>query len=92
MLEAARILGSAIGNPGMNYAQFSYEDARKGMVDAGLSASYADAIVEISRSFNEGKDHPTERRFEQNTTPTTLEDFAQKIFRKQYEAVESKPT
>jgi len=92
MLEAARILGSAIGKPGMNYAQFSYEDARKGMVDAGLSASYADAIVEISRSFNEGKVHPTERRFEQNTTPTTLEDFAQKIFRKQYEAVESKPT
>ncbi len=92
MVEAARILGSAIGKPGMNYVQFSYDDARKGMIGAGLSASYADAVVEISRSFNEGKVSGTEKRSAQNTTPTTLEHFAQEVFRKAYEAMVSIPT
>jgi uncharacterized protein YbjT (DUF2867 family) len=87
MIEAARLLGAAIGKPNMNYMQFSYNDARKGMIGAGLSASYADAIVEISRSFNEGKVHATERRSAQNTTPRTLEQFAQNIFRQAYAAM-----
>jgi uncharacterized protein YbjT (DUF2867 family) len=86
MIEAARLLGAAIGKPNMNYMQFSYNDARKGMIGAGLSASYADAIVEISRSFNEGKVRATEMRSAQNSTPTTLEQFAQEVFRKAYEA------
>ena len=91
MEEAARILGAAVGKPDMNYVQFRYDDARQGMIGAGLSASYADAIVEISRSFNEGKVHPTERRSGQNTTPSTLEHFAQNMFRKAYEAAVPAP-
>ncbi len=85
MLQAASILGAAIGKTDLRYVQFPYEDARKAMLDMGMSDSYADAAIEISRSFNEGKVQGTETRSARNTTATTLERFAQAVFREAYE-------
>lgn len=82
-VEATRILGAAIGKPDLPYVQFSEEDAEKGMVDAGISPSVAKAFVEMNHAFNTGLVSFPLRNAE-NTTPTTLEEFAQQVFAKVY--------
>ena len=73
--EATRILGSAIGKPDLQYVQFSYEDAKKGMIAAGISQDVAHLYNEMNHAFNEGliKVDPAAKA---NTTPTSIEDFA----------------
>jgi uncharacterized protein YbjT (DUF2867 family) len=82
--EAARILGAAIGKPDLQYVQFSYEDAEKGMIQSGLSPDLASKYVEMYRAFNEGLVKPVPRKPE-NNTPTTIEEFA-KTFAAAYQA------
>jgi uncharacterized protein YbjT (DUF2867 family) len=82
MAEATRILGSAIGKPDLEYVRLSYEEARKVMIASGVSPSFADAVMETARRFNEGRAWAKEKRSAQNTTETTLERFAQEEFRK----------
>jgi hypothetical protein len=56
------------------------------MLGIGESASYADAVLELVRSFNEGGLRAMKQpRTAQNTTPTTLQEFAGEVFRKAYE-------
>lgn len=86
MAEATRILGAAVGKPDLKYVQFPYDEARKAVIGSGLSASYADSMMELARSINEGKIQSTEKRSAENTTPTTLEQFAEEVFRKAFKA------
>jgi uncharacterized protein YbjT (DUF2867 family) len=86
MAEATRILDSAIGKPELKYVQIPYEDARGHMLGVGLSPSFVDAVTETARSFNEGIVWAREKRSAQNMTTTTLEQFAEGVFRKAYEA------
>jgi uncharacterized protein YbjT (DUF2867 family) len=86
MAEATRILGAAIGKSELKYLQIPYEEARGHMLGMGLSPSFVDAVTDTARSFNEGIVWVRERRSAQNTTPTTLEQFAEEVFRKAYEA------
>jgi uncharacterized protein YbjT (DUF2867 family) len=60
MTEAARILGGVIGKPDLKYVQFPYSDVRKAMLGTGLSANYVDAVIQLVRSFNEGRLHAME--------------------------------
>ena len=83
MAEATRILGSAIGKPDVRYVQCSYEDASKGMLAMGVSPSFAEAVMQTARSFNEGDVWAKEKRSAQNSTPTTLEQFALDAFQKE---------
>lgn len=85
MTEAARILGKAIGKPDLKYVQLSYDQARQDMLAMGLTAGYADTMIELSRHMNETMIRGTEPRSAVNTTPTTLEHFAQVVFRSAYE-------
>ena len=87
MAEATSILGRAIGKRDLRYVQFAYDEARKFMLSNGLSASYADATLEIARSFNEGTVRTMERRSAINTTATTLDQFADEVFRKVFEGI-----
>jgi uncharacterized protein YbjT (DUF2867 family) len=86
MTEAARILGHAIGKPELRYVQFTEEDARKAMTGMGMSASAIDALLEMQRGFNAGRIRPTQERNASNTTPTSLEEFAQTVFAQSYRA------
>jgi len=86
MAETARVLGTAIGIPELKYVQFPYEDVRKAMLGRGMSESYVDGVIELVRSFNEGRLRAMEEpRSAQNTTSTTLQEFADEVFRKAYE-------
>jgi len=50
------------------------------MLGAGLSASVADAFIEMQRAFNDRLIRPAEPRSTSSTTPTTLEAFAEDVF------------
>lgn len=84
LTDATRVLGAAIGKPELQYVQFGYEDAVKGMMQAGLSADVARSFVEMSRAMNDGKIFHYERTPE-NTTPTTIEQFS-KVFAAAYQS------
>jgi uncharacterized protein YbjT (DUF2867 family) len=85
MREATAILGAAIGKPGLNYVQFSYDDFAAALQGAGFSANMAGLYAEMARAFNEGKIHSMRGRTLDNTTPTALEDFAP-VFAAAYKA------
>jgi uncharacterized protein YbjT (DUF2867 family) len=82
--EATQILGERIGQPDLQYVQFSYDDQSKTLVQAGLSESFANLYVEMTRAFNEGTTKPDRTR--ENTTRTRFEDFADELSRA-YEAM-----
>jgi len=79
--EATRILGESIGKPDLRYIHFSYDDEAKALVQAGISKSFADLYVEMTRAFNEGKVKSREGRTPENTTPTRFEDFVGELAR-----------
>jgi uncharacterized protein YbjT (DUF2867 family) len=54
LVEATEILGVALGKVGTVYEQLPPDAARAGMVGAGLSPSFADAVLETAKSFNRG--------------------------------------
>lgn len=80
MREATRILGQSIGRPDLAYVEFPYEDARKALVQMGLSADVARLFVEMYEGMNSGRIHPNQGRKPDTTTPTTLEQFAKDTF------------
>lgn len=78
--DAARTIGPAIGKPELPYVPFGYDDAKKGMMQAGLSESMANLYDEMTRNMNEEKVMVREQRDAASTTPTTLEEFVQTVF------------
>ena len=79
MAEASHILAKAIHRPDLRYVQFPYADALKGMMQAGISEDVAKNYVEMAKALNAGIINP-EPRTAENTTPTTLEQFADTVF------------
>jgi uncharacterized protein YbjT (DUF2867 family) len=79
--EATRILGARIGKPDLQYVQLSYADMVATQVQAGLSESFANLYVEMTRAFNEEIIRPHAGRTPKNTTPTRFEDFADELAR-----------
>ena len=83
MSEATRILGEAIGKPGLKYVQFSEDDARKAMTaGAGMSGNVVEAMLEMQRGFNAGIIRPTRERSVE--CMTTLEVFSKLVFARAY--------
>jgi uncharacterized protein YbjT (DUF2867 family) len=75
--EVTTILGEAIGKPELNYVQFPYDQAKKGMMDAmGLSENVADAYNEFVKGMNEGTVFADMKRNAESTTPTSIEEFS----------------
>ncbi len=75
--EVAGIYGKVIGKEDLKYVEFPYEDAKKAMMESwGLSENVADAFIEFMQTTNAGHLFEDAKRTEQNTTPTSVEDFA----------------
>jgi hypothetical protein len=49
------------------------------MLGAGMSPSFADAVLETARSFNEEDQWGLETRSAESSTPTTLERWAKDV-------------
>jgi uncharacterized protein YbjT (DUF2867 family) len=75
MQEVARTLGAAIGKPDLPYVQFSYDDAEKGLVNAGLKPELAGLYVELYRGAAQGLLEP-EPGTAVVRTQTPLSEFA----------------
>jgi len=76
MTEAAKIIGDALGKPGLKYQQLDDAAFRQALGTAGVSASAIDSIIEMSRALSEGRIVNRQSRTPANTTPTSLEEFA----------------
>jgi uncharacterized protein YbjT (DUF2867 family) len=74
--ELAQVFGKAIDKPDLQYYSVSYEDGAKAMVQMGMGESVVDRLIEFTRALNEGRVLEDAKRTTENTTPTTIEDFA----------------
>jgi uncharacterized protein YbjT (DUF2867 family) len=81
--EMATILGKAVGKPDTKFVQFPYADALAAFQSFGISASVAQGYVDLNRFLNEGKGVVIQRD-KANTTPTSLEAFAETVFKPAY--------
>lgn len=81
MAEAAAVMSEATGRAGVRYQQVPLQDARAGMVAAGMSESFADAVLETARSFNDNEPWGRQMRTARNTTATTLEQWSRRHLR-----------
>ena len=76
MSEAATIIGEALGKPGLKYQQLPESTFKQALTAAGISSSTADLVLEMGRALNEGRVARTQPRTAENTTPTSLKEFA----------------
>jgi uncharacterized protein YbjT (DUF2867 family) len=74
--EAVSVIGREIGRPDLKYVQFSYDDAAKSMREMGMSTDVSRLIIEMSKAINEGLLGAGQQRTPENTTPTSIEEFA----------------
>lgn len=79
MREMTRILGKAIGQPTLQYVEFSYEETCSAMINAGISRDVARLYAEMYRAFNEGRITSGLVRSARNTTETPFEKFAKQF-------------
>lgn len=84
MKEVTEVIGKAIGKPDLAYVAFPYDQARAGMLEMGISASVADGFVEMYKAINNGFGVAPMKRDKENTTPTSLEQFAD-VFARAYQ-------
>ena len=76
MNEVTRILGDRIGKPQLQYVQTSPADFIAGLLQMGLSQSFAEDVEQAFSGLNEGHSRSREGRRPENTTPTRFETFA----------------
>lgn len=76
MDEVATLLGDKIGKPDLKYVQFSAEEEKKGLMDYGLSDDASDQMVELNQAISDGRIAVNLERTTENTTSTTIEEFA----------------
>jgi uncharacterized protein YbjT (DUF2867 family) len=74
--EAASILGAAIGKPDLPYVEFSDEEARKGMLQAGFSEDIAGNFAEMGRATRTGEMYADYVLHPVALSKTKLKDFA----------------
>jgi uncharacterized protein YbjT (DUF2867 family) len=74
--EVTAIIGRRIGLPELRYVQFPYADAAQGMQEMGFSGDVSRLFIEMSRALNEGIFAVGRPRNKDNTTPTSIEAFA----------------
>src|SRR5215475_7474826 len=84
--EAATAIGAAIGNPKLSYQKFPAFLVEQGIKQLGVPKKTASLMTEMHEAGNEGLLNPQEARSEKNTTPTSIEAFAQEVFAPAYRA------
>jgi len=83
--EAAAILSDALGKP-VAYVQVTLDQARQGMLGAGMPAFLADIYLEMYGAILDGRMDAAEPRSPETTTKTTLAEFARTVLRPAVEA------
>ena len=84
--EVAAAIGAAIGKPKLSYQKFPALLVEQGIKQLGIPKKTAHLMTEMHDAGNEGLLTPQEPRSEQNTTPTSIEAFAEEVFAPAYRA------
>jgi uncharacterized protein YbjT (DUF2867 family) len=79
-LEAAKIVGAAIGKQDLTYILAPAAQLKPVLMQIGMSPNMADLLLEMADALNSGHMKMLEPRTPANTTPTTLETFAAEVF------------
>jgi uncharacterized protein YbjT (DUF2867 family) len=74
--EAFTIIGRRIGISDLKYVRFSYEDAARAMAGMGFSTNVSELMIEMSKALNEGLFGVNRPRTAENSTHTSIEEFA----------------
>ncbi|MEJ1170328.1 NmrA family NAD(P)-binding protein [Variovorax sp. CCNWLW235] len=85
MKEATALLGKAVGRPGLAYVQSDPEQAKAVLMQQGFSANAAAQLAEMSEAFSLGRLDGEYDKGPTEITPTTLADFAARVFRPAFE-------
>ena len=83
-MEAAKIIGAAIGKPDLTYRQVPASVLKPAMMQMGMSSNMVDLLLEMSDALNTGHMKSQEPRSARNTTATTLETFVAEVFAPAY--------
>lgn len=78
--QLAKIVGTAIGKPNLQYQQVGGAQLKPAMMQMGMGANLVDLLLEMSDALNSGYMRALEPRSAQNTTPTTIETFVAEVF------------
>jgi uncharacterized protein YbjT (DUF2867 family) len=84
MTEVTKIIGKAIEQPTLVYAQLSDERVREAMVQMGMSPNVADLLLELADALNASRVRALEERTAKNTTATSYETFVADEFVPRY--------
>jgi uncharacterized protein YbjT (DUF2867 family) len=77
LTDVARIIGAAIGKPDLPFVRVPDEAAAAALAEMGAHPATVATFMEMYHGFYEGRVVAQESRSRANTTPTTLEEFAQ---------------
>jgi uncharacterized protein YbjT (DUF2867 family) len=86
MTEVTAIIGQAIDRPDLQYHQIPYDQFAGFLMQMGASQRTANLMVEMAEALNSGRVRGLEARSEQNTTPTSYEQFVAEEFVPAYRA------
>jgi uncharacterized protein YbjT (DUF2867 family) len=75
-LDVTAALGKALGRD-LSYIQVPDGDIKAGLMQMGMSGNFIDKILELSHAINNGEAQGGHTRTDANTTPTTIDEFAQ---------------
>lgn len=78
--ELAKIVGPAIGKPGLGYQQAPAAMLKPALIQMGMSANFVDLLLEMADALNSGHMKTLEPRSPSNTTATTIETFVSQVF------------
>jgi len=84
--EAAKAIGGAMGKPKLSYKHFPAFLIEQGMKQMGIPGKTAALMSEMNEAANDGRLKPLQTKSEKNTTPTSIEDWAQEVFLPAYRA------
>jgi uncharacterized protein YbjT (DUF2867 family) len=92
MTEVTTVIGKAIGKPGLEYRQVTYDQFRAVLMQMGASQDIADMFVEMSEALNSGYVRALETRSQRNTTQTSYKQFVAEVFVPAYRASSARVT
>jgi uncharacterized protein YbjT (DUF2867 family) len=84
MAEATTIIARGIGKPDLRYEQFPYDQVQQVLEQMGMSSKKAAVYIEMFKAINASVLAAQEPRSQENTTPTSFEQFVQDVFTPAY--------
>jgi uncharacterized protein YbjT (DUF2867 family) len=84
MTEATAVIARGIGKPDLRYVQFPYDQVQQALTQLGVPPKGAAMYIEMYKAINAGVLVPLEPRSEENTSPTSIEQFVEDVFAAAY--------